>query len=224
MARVKQEVKTVEKIDLDYGLPEMEGNQRPMESAFVKNDVEDVIFPDDKRSTDFSEDSVSLYIAECSRTPLLTSTDEKILSGRMELSNYLSHVEQQLPAASSRKSRETEIIRFLISRLAVHGNLMEKLLKHYRVSGATPLSLKVNDVALREHIDDVIGEETVQFAAKATHSETEEALQDITELSIVTRLMPWRILDGYCEFKSVSELKDASAKAEFTRYLDSVNL
>jgi len=39
---------------------------------------------EDKRSKDIAEDSVSLYIAECSKTPLLTAR-EKILSGRMEL-------------------------------------------------------------------------------------------------------------------------------------------
>jgi RNA polymerase primary sigma factor len=224
MAKIKQDVKIMDKSDMDYGLAEMDGGQRSGESTYAKTDLEDVVFPDDRKGTDFSEDSVSLYIAECSKTPLLTSTDEKVLSSRMELSNYLSQVEQQMPAAASRKSREVEIIRLLVSRLAVHGSLMERLLKHYHSSGAATLTLKASDSALRSHIDDVITEETVEFAAKAMHIETEEALQDITELSIVTRLIPWQILDGYHAFKTVTELKEASAKPEFARYIDSVNL
>jgi RNA polymerase primary sigma factor len=224
MAKMKQEVRTVGKTDIDYGLSELDVNQRSGESTYVKTDVEDVVFPDDRRSTDYSEDSVSLYIAECSKTPLLTSRDEKILSSRMELANYLSHVEQQLPASASRKSHETEVIRVLISRLAVHGNLLEKLIKHYRSSGVAILSMKVSDSALRAHVDDVIGEETVQFAAKSIHIEAEEALQDITELSIVTRLLPWQVIDGYREFKTVAELKEASPKPEFAKYLDGMNL
>ncbi|MFA5078289.1 MAG: sigma-70 family RNA polymerase sigma factor [Dehalococcoidia bacterium] len=224
MAKMKQDIKVMEKMEMEYGLAEIDGSQRSGESKYAKTDVEDVVYPDDRKGTDFSEDSVSLYIAECSKTQLLTSSDEKVLSSRMELSNYLSQVEQQVPAAASRKSREVEIIRLLVSRLAVHGSLMEKLLKHYHSSGAATLTLKASDSALRSHIDDVITEETVQFAAKAMHIETEEALQDITELSIVTRLIPWQILDGYHAFKTVSELKEASAKAEFARYIDSVNL
>ncbi|MDD5647831.1 MAG: sigma-70 family RNA polymerase sigma factor [Dehalococcoidia bacterium] len=223
MAKMKQNVKTMEKVGVDWGLAHLEGNRTSSESAYVKADIEDVVFPDDRKSTDYAEDSISLYIAECSKTPLLTSRDEKILSSRMELANYLSHVEKQLPARASSKSPEVDVVRSLISRLAVHGSLLEKLLKHNRSSGVATLSMKVSDSVLRAHIDNVISEETVQFAAKSAHIETEEALQDITELSIVTRLIPWQIIDGYHEFKTVTELKEASAKSEFARYLDNMN-
>ncbi|MFA5065983.1 MAG: sigma-70 family RNA polymerase sigma factor [Dehalococcoidia bacterium] len=223
MAKMKQNVKTMEKVGVDWGLAHLEGNRTSSESAYVKADIEDVVFPDDRKSTDYAEDSISLYIAECSKTPLLTSRDEKILSSRMELANYLSHVEKQLPARASSKSPEVDVVRSLISRLAVHGSLLEKLLKHNRSSGVATLSMKVSDSVLRAHIDNVISEETVQFAAKSAHIETEEALQDITELSIVTRLIPWQIIDGYHEFKTVTELKEASAKSEFARYLDNMS-
>ncbi|MBN1689405.1 MAG: sigma-70 family RNA polymerase sigma factor [Dehalococcoidia bacterium] len=223
MAKLKQDVKTMEKMDVGWNLTELERSQKSGESAFIKTDIEDVVFTDDRKGADYSEDSVSLYIAECSKTPLLTSRDEKILSSRMEMANYLSHVEKQLPAVNSGKAREVDIMRFMISRLAIHGSLMERLLKHYRSTGAATLSMKVSDSALRLHIDDVISEETVQFAAKSARVETEDALQDITELSIVSRLIPWQIIDGYREFKTVAELKEASTKTEFARYLDSVN-
>ncbi|MDD5398922.1 MAG: sigma-70 factor domain-containing protein, partial [Dehalococcoidia bacterium] len=90
MAKMKQNVKTMEKVGVDWGLAHLEGNRTSSESAYVKADIEDVVFPDDRKSTDYAEDSISLYIAECSKTPLLTSRDEKILSSRMELANYLS--------------------------------------------------------------------------------------------------------------------------------------
>jgi len=224
MAKMKQDVKTMEKIGVDWGLAHLERNRTSSESAYAKADIEDVVYPDDRKSSDFAEDSVSLYIAECSKTPLLTSRDERILSSRMELANYLSHVEKQLPARASRKSPEVDIVRSLISRLVVHASLLEKLLKHYRsAAGPATLSMKVSDSALRAHIDDVINEETVQFAAKSEHVETEESLQDITELSIVTRLIPWQIIDGYDEFKTVAEMKDAAARPEFARYLETMN-
>ena len=224
MANEKQNVKTLEKRDVDYTFSGMRGRQKPGDSGFIKTDIEDVVYPDDRKSGDYVEDSVSLYIAECSKTPLLTSRDEKVLSSRMELANYLSHVEKQLPARASRRSPEADIVGSLISRLAAHGSLAEKLFKHYRSVGAATLSMKIYDSALRAHIDEVISEETVQFAAKSAHVETEEALQDITELSIVTRLIPWQTIDGYTEMKTVAELKEAAAKPDFARYLESMNV
>jgi len=223
MDKIKQNVKTLEKNSTSFGLSGLQGGQKPGESTFVKADIEDVVYPDDRKGVDFSEDSISLYIAECSKTPLLTSRDERVLSSRMELANYLSHVEKQLPARASRKSPEADIVRSLVARLAAHSSLMDRLLKHYHTAGAATLSMKVSASELRAHIDDVIGEETVQFVAKSSHIETEEALQDLTELSIVTRLIPWQMIDGYAEVKTVAELKEAVAKPEFARYLETVN-
>jgi RNA polymerase sigma factor (sigma-70 family) len=224
MAKFKQNVKTLEKPGVGFGLSGLQGNQKPGESKFVKTEIEDVVYPDDRKNVDFAEDSISLYIAECSKTPLLTSKDEKVLSSRMELANYLSHVEKQLPARASRRSPEPDIVRSLVSRLATHGRLLELLLKHYHSTGAATLAMKVSDSVLRSHIDEVISEETVQFVAKSAHVETEEALQDLTELSIVTRLIPWQVIDGYAEVKTVAELKDAMARPEFTRYLETMSM
>jgi RNA polymerase sigma factor (sigma-70 family) len=128
-----------------------------------------------------------------------------------------------LPARASRKSPEADIVRALVARLAAHSSLLDRLLKHYHSAAAATLSMKVTASELRAHIDDVISEETVQFVAKASHVETEEALQDLTELSIVTRLIPWQVIDGYALVKTVAELKDAVAKPEFARYLETVN-
>jgi len=224
MAKMKQDAKTMGKIGFDYRWSDLGRNQTSAEAAFAKADVEDIVYPDNSKGADFAEDSVSLYIAECSKTPLLTSRDERILSSRMELANYLSHVEKQLPAGASRRLLEADIVRVLVSRLVAHSSLLERLLKHYRSTGAVTLSMKVSDSVLRSHIDDVISEETANFVAKSAHIEIEEALQDITELSIVTRLIPWQITDGYAEVKTVAELKETVARPEFTRYLDTMNV
>ena len=223
MDKIRQNVKTLEKINTGFGSSGLQGSQKPGELSFVKADIEDVVYPDDRKGVDFSEDSISLYIAECSKTQLLTSKDERILSSRMELANYLSHIEKQLPARASRKSPEADIVRSLVSRLAVHGSLVDRLLKHYHSTGAATLSMKISASELRAHIDDVISEETVQFVAKSSHVETEEALQDLTELSIVTRLIPWQVMDGYAEVKTVAELKDAVARPAFARYFEDNN-
>ena len=74
----------------------LEGVPKSYDAPYIKAELEDSVYGEDKRSRDIAEDSVSLYIAECSRTPLLTGKEERILAGRMELSNFLSLVEKQL--------------------------------------------------------------------------------------------------------------------------------
>ena len=220
MIVVKERTKEIEKATVGQGFVGLEGRIKGLDSTMVKTDLDDTVYMDHKGSRDFAEDSVSLYIAECSRTPLLTSKDEKVLSSRMELASYLSRLEKQSPLKAVRKPSETYITKLLITRLHVYAGLVEKVIKHYCVADAARLSEKLSDNELKSRIDNVINDETVQFVAKHDHVENEEALQEITEISILVRLMPWNIIDGYSLIKTVAELKDIAGKTEFGKYLE----
>ncbi len=220
MSQLKERTKEIEKATVGQGFVGLEGRIKGLDSTMVKTDLDDTVYMDHKGSRDFAEDSVSLYIAECSRTPLLTSKDEKVLSSRMELASYLSRLEKQSPLKAVRKPSETYITKLLITRLHVYAGLVEKVIKHYCVADAARLSEKLSDNELKSRIDNVINDETVQFVAKHDHVENEEALQEITEISILVRLMPWNIIDGYSLIKTVAELKDIAGKTEFGKYLE----
>jgi len=220
MAKLKERTKEIEKDTVGQGFVGLEGRIKGLDSTMAKTDLDDTVYLDHKGSRDFAEDSVSLYIAECSRTPLLTSKDEKVLSSRMELASYLSRLEKQSPLKAVRKPSETDVTKLLVTRLHVYASLVEKVIKRYCVADAARLSEKLCDNELRSRIDNVINEETAQFVAKNDHVENEEALQEITEISILTRLMPWNIIDGYRLIKTVAELKDIAGKTEFGRYLE----
>ena len=97
MNKVKENTRTIVQAPASAGFGKVENNHKAADVIAGKADFDDVAYLDNKSNRDFTEDSVSLYIAECSKTPLLTSRDEKTLAGRIELSHYLSPVSYTHP-------------------------------------------------------------------------------------------------------------------------------
>ena len=98
MAKIKEEVKDIDKIALEGDLGDLEGGLKGYDRSYSKSEMDEAAYGNDKRARDLAEDSVSLYIAECSKTPLLTGKQEKELAGRMELANYLAKIEKKTGA------------------------------------------------------------------------------------------------------------------------------
>ena len=219
MNRMKIGVKDKETTSIVKDFSGIIGEVKSFDAPYIKAESEDPVYGDDKRNRDIAEDSVSLYIAECSRTPLLTGKDERILAGRMELSSLLSIIEKQNSAKLGRVS-VVEVVKALIARLLKHANLLEKIFKRYNIDVDSMLSGKLANEALRSHIDAVINDELVQFTAKNEHIDAEEALQVLVDISTLTRLIPWRIMDDYGKVKTAADLKEIAGKANFTKFLE----
>jgi RNA polymerase primary sigma factor len=192
----------------------------PKTALYVKPDMDDVVYSEDKRTRDVTDDIVSLYISECSKTPLLSGKEEKLLSSRMELANYLTGLVKPLVSKHTVKSIEVETVKLLAARISAHGGLLEKLFKNYHIVAAQKLSAKMCGDTLKAHMDDVIDEVLIELAAKNDKVDIEEARRTITEISILARLFPWEIVDGFGMIKTPAELKDASTRAEFAKYLE----
>jgi len=189
-------------------------------SVYVKTDMDDVVYSEDKRTRDVTDDIVSLYISECSKTPLLSGKEERLLSSRMELANYLTGLVKPLVSKHTAKGIEVETVKLLAGRIGAHGGLLEKLFKHYHIAAGQKLSAKLCGETLKELMDNVIDEVLLQLAAKNDRVDIEEARQSITEISILARLFPWEIVDGFGNIKTPAELKDTAGKAEFAKYLE----
>jgi RNA polymerase primary sigma factor len=219
MNRTKVGVKDKETTTIVKDLSGIVGEVKSYDTPYIKAELEDSAYGEDKRSRDIAEDSVSLYIAECSRTPLLTGKDERILAGRMELSNFLSIIEKQ-SAVKAGRAPVVEVVKALFARLLKHSNVLEKIFKRYNIDGDSMLSAKLADEALKSHIDIVINDELVQFTAKSERIDAEEALQVLVDISTLARLIPWRIIDGYGKVKTAADLKEIAGKAAFTKFLE----
>ncbi|MCX6004088.1 MAG: sigma-70 family RNA polymerase sigma factor [Chloroflexi bacterium] len=221
MAKVITKIKEIDEVEIGEGLNELDTDVKHFEGAVFKAESDDEVYPVDKRTRDIADDSVSLYIAECSRTPLLTSAEEKTLSGRIELSTYLSQIEQQLKARNGKTSPEIEIVKALIHRLAGYTRVMGKIFKRYHEPHQQKLSEMVLNEKLRGHIDLVLDEELVHYLSRSEHISQEEAVSRLTEISIITRLIPWRIMDKFSLATDVTELKNFVGCVEFNKFLES---
>jgi RNA polymerase sigma factor (sigma-70 family) len=219
MARVKTGIQVKEQTSVSKGFGRPAGTLKVYDTPYAKLDLEDTVYGEDKRSKDMAEDSVSLYIAECSKTSLLTGQQERTLSGQMELANYLSQIEKQ-PSYQSSKQQVTETVRLLIGRLATHGGLLEKTFKRYQMDSKASLTDKLANAALRADINTVVKDDLIQFVAKANKVDAEEALAALVEISILSRLMPWQIIDGYGAVQTAAELNDLTGKSAFMKYLE----
>jgi RNA polymerase primary sigma factor len=220
MARTKIGVKDIEITSAVKNFSELEVAPKSYGAPYIKAELEDSVYGEDKRSRDIAEDSVSLYIAECSRTPLLTGKEERILAGRMELSNFLAMVEKQLLEKAG-KAPAVEVVKALIARLLKHANLLEKIFKRYHIEGESHLSDKLTSESIRSDIDVVINEELIQFTLKTEHVDAEEAVQKLVDISILTRLIPWHVINSYDRIKSMADLKEIAGKVDFGKFLES---
>lgn len=221
MARIKQKVDTIENNDVigeDVFL--IADDLQTFASVYPKADMDDTVTIDDKRIRDLADDTVSLYIAECSKTPLLTGEEEKLLSSRMELANYLADLTKSKGVKHTSKVADIELTKVLCDRLIFYEPLIGKMLKRYHISAGGSLSDKLANDSLKSHIDDVIDEELVQYVAKSENIDAEEARQRITEVSILARLIPWNVINGFGKIKDLGDLKRALASTEFKKYLE----
>ena len=51
--------------------------------------------------------------------------------------------------------------------------------------------------------------------------DTEEAVQKLVDISILGRLIPWKLIDGYDDIRSIADLKEIAGKADFGKFLES---
>ena len=166
MPRTKSKVSVIERDRVEDESTAFVDDLKKAESLYIKPDMDDVVYSDDKRARDMAEDVVSLYIAECSKTALLSGAEERSLSSRMELANYLAGLVKPMLAKHIVRSVELEIVKLLANRLGAHAGLLEKLFKHYHIAAGQKLSAKLADGVLKAHMNDVIDEVLLQLAAK----------------------------------------------------------
>ena len=190
------------------------------DTLYTRPDRDEVMDTADGRTRDLADDVVSLYIAECSKTPLLTISEERALSSRMELVNYLSELTKLIQTDHITYPVEVEIVKLLAAKIGSYDNLLERLFSHYHIAAEQRLSAKLMDETLRAHIDNVIDDELIKLVAKDEKVDADEDRHSITEISVLTRVFPWDVVDGYGMIKTAAELREAAAQAEFVRYLE----
>ena len=169
-------------------------------------------------------DSMDLYLLECRRTRLLSADEEKTLGSAIEDGGYLSQIDQELVDKNGYPPSETDLLLELMKRFCQSGSLLRMVCRHLKLHLNDVISKTVLNSNLRGAIDGKIDEHLLDALARATGSNEAQTLQDLIELSLITRLIPWHIIRGVAEASSIAELKRVLNSPKFWAELKKLHL
>jgi RNA polymerase sigma factor (sigma-70 family) len=160
-------------------------------------------------------DSLSLYLAECRRTPLLDADMEKELSGKIELSRVLSDLHTDWIERNGREMSYVDQVVYLVERMAGNRSLFEHLCNYLNVPESEKLSEQCANVSLRQAIDGTIEQQTVEKMSELLGTDSKEIEKNMILLSVDSRLIPWAVLDAEHDIRTIADLEIAVYKNGF---------
>lgn len=182
---------------LEEELENEENEAEPSEAKSVPSDGELEPFGD----------AMDLYLLECRRTRLLTGDEEKTLGSSIEDGRFLSEIDQELETKNGYPPSEIELLLELIRRLGQSSSLLKAVSKHLELQPRGRLLETVLNPLLRKAIDGLINERFLRAMARANGTTEAQTMRSLVDLSLVSRLIPWNVIQGLSETSSVYKLK-----------------
>jgi RNA polymerase sigma factor (sigma-70 family) len=165
-------------------------------------------------------DSIDLYLLECRRTRLLNADEEKVLGSLIEDGRFISEIDQKLVPKNGYPSSDVDLLLELLRRLSHLGSLLRMVRKHLELGSSGKLSESVLNPKLRQAIDGQIDQHLLSAVVRAGGTSEAKAMQNLVELSLITRLIPWHIIQGLEETGSTAKLKRALGSSKFRSKLE----
>ncbi len=172
--------------------------------------------PDETQDNELTQDAVRMYLREIGRVALLTAADEVVLARAVEIAQKLEAIEAELSSEGETAS-ESGIV---VEALTGQGELAESMDALARYLGiAVPVTLRsaIADPALRDVLDSRRNDEVVNYIADALGLEPDEAHRNLTELSVLTRMIPAELPDLIGEDPPLARLEGLVSSGSFQR-------
>jgi RNA polymerase sigma factor (sigma-70 family) len=200
------------------------GNHRSTDQAILENSTfychgEDIEQADSYPRTDFMpeedensgiiEDPLTLYLYECQQIPLLSADQEKMLASIIEAGNYLSQIEQEWFDQYGVRPSAIDLLLSLVERFCQARSVFEGLCEYLCLPSNMSVLDKVQNPNMRRAIDGQIGEDLCAAMAHTTRLSQEQVLSSLTQLSLVTKLIPWDLTDIAKEMTTLTAFADA---------------
>ena len=170
---------------------------------------------------DITDDSMRLYLVEISRVNLLTAKQEQTLSRQIEEWKHLEAVKTELEALTDGPVNAWMCVLHLIRRLGQLGPIVDAVCRYSATPRPETLTDVLIDEELSEHIDGVLPEEMLLFAAEILNREPEDVKQGLIELSLALRLLPTEAPDVFATSPAIRELQDLELAPGFIEALKS---
>ena len=170
---------------------------------------------------DITDDSMRLYLMEVGRVNLLTKKQEQTLSRQIEEWKHLEAVETELEALTDGPVNAWMCVLHLIRRIGQLVPIVDAVCRYNATLRPETLTDVLNDEELSEHIDGVLPEEMLLFAAEILNREPEDVKQCLIELSLAVRLLPTEAADVFATSPAIRELQDLKLAPGFIEALKS---
>jgi len=159
----------------DYGMPEVPARSLPAEVA-----------P--------GEDALSLYLLRSKRVPLLDAEEEAQLGSKIEEGKFLFRLEQRWTSQHDDSPSPTDLLFAWVEDLVKMQHLFKVLCQYMSLETKSSIRERFHDPALREVIDGQIDSGLVDAMAEATGLSATRVRQQLVNLSVGSRLLPWELV------------------------------
>jgi RNA polymerase primary sigma factor len=168
------------------------------------------------------DDSARMYLHEIGKVPLLSATQEKILSSKIEQGKYLERIEDVHFKKHKKFPTAVDIVIYLLSQLSKAYPLVQVIREQSGIDSSCSLVETITNPKFRAAIDNVINT-TLQIAiAQTMGKETAASEKAIVNLSISCQLLPPQLLALIGDKTQWLEIKALLTNDEFldqlTRY------
>jgi RNA polymerase primary sigma factor len=160
-----------------------------------EDEVSDVRTNASKQERELGEDSLDLYLTEVGQTALLTPKETKALASQIEEGKYIERIEEEWTAKYGVRPSPVELLSLLLEHFSQSSLLFENLWQYLKLPSRRSIAQKVSHPDLRRAIDGTIDEHLSTAMAEIAGISQSEVERNIIELSLNSRLIPWRVVE-----------------------------
>ena len=177
-----------------------------------------------RREFGLGGDSLSLYLDEVGQTSLLNAEEEKMLGSQIEEGKHLVRLEEEWIAEHGVEPLAIDLLLVLMESFSRSGLLFETIYKYLGLPSHGGIVEKVSHPDLRRAIDNKIDQRLPSAIAQITGASQTSIEDDVIQLSLDSRLIPWPITAGIGQKGSMAEFGEALRSPAFHDELEAHRL
>jgi RNA polymerase sigma factor (sigma-70 family) len=150
--------------------------------------------------------TTGLYLAACRQTALLDAEQVRTLASQIELGKEVSLIYKGWKARYGEDATASDIVLFLLERIIQAGSMFERVCDYLGISKERCLIDQFNCLELRNAIDGKVEGQLIEEVDKLVRLSNEKVEQELVQLSIDSRLIPWLLLTEVNRVSTMREL------------------
>jgi RNA polymerase primary sigma factor len=215
MLKVLQNVKDEELVGSDDEELDLDG-----EEGNGQEELSEIDTAPPKLDHDLSGDLLNLYMDEVGQTSLLSAEETRILASQIEDGKHLVRIEEEWIAEHEDRPSAIELLVALGERFVQARLLFETLCQYLKLPSRGSIVEKASHPDLRRAIDGNMDQHVSNAIAEITGVNQAKVEEDMIELSLDSRLIPWHIVQEAGRKSSMAQFEEVLHSSEFRDKLE----